>query len=217
MDAPSVIFVDNHLLALFKPPGYVVQGAESEDVSLLAWAKTWLARRFEKKGNVFLAVVHRLDKPVSGVVLFGRTSKAASRLSEQIRRKEVEKVYLAIVEGDVPVNEGAMVHHLVRQGPAMAVGTPGEGAKEARLGFRVVERRRGRTLVRVHLDTGRRHQIRVQFAERFGPLVGDRMYGSTTTLPGGAVALLSESLTVAHPTKCEPCTFSCEPPQWWPW
>lgn len=209
---------DNHLLGLYKPAGLLVQGDRTGDASLLDLAKLWLKERYGKPGRVFLGLVHRLDRPVAGAVLFARTSKAASRLSEQFRRGTAEKTYLAVVEGKMAEPRGRLVHFVERgEGSSRIVPASWARGREARLRYRVLEEAGGRSLVEVLLETGRRHQIRLQLAHAGCPVAGDLRYGAASPLPGRQVALLAWRLRVEHPVRREPVLLESPRPRGWPW
>ncbi len=218
----EVVYLDNHLLVVSKPAGTLVQGDATGDDDLVTLAKAYLKRRFDKPGNVFVGLVHRLDRPTSGVLVLARTSKAASRLSDQFRRRTVEKRYLALVQG-VLSGAGRREDWLGPDGGSMAVvpeGTP--GAKRAALRWRALVHRAdrkpaGRTLVEVELETGRKHQIRVQLAALGTPVVGDFRYGTASEpfADGRGIALHAHTVTLEHPTRREPMTFSTPPPPSW--
>jgi 23S rRNA pseudouridine1911/1915/1917 synthase len=180
-------------------------------------AKDYIKEKYDKPGAVFLGVVHRLDRPVSGVVLFARTSKAAARLSEQFRERSVEKIYRAIVEG-VPPERDAVLQDWLWKDPGRNVtqivreGTP--GAQQAALAIRRLKTNGTRSLVEVKPVTGRSHQIRVQLASRGWPILGDAKYGSEVRLDG-SIALHAYSLTFRHPTKGEEVTVVAEVPKAW--
>ena len=213
-----VLHEDNHLLAVYKPSGLLVQGDRTGDVSLLELGKAWLKARYGKPGNVFLAMVHRLDRPVAGVVLFARTSKAAGRLSAQFRERSVEKSYLAVVHGRVRQQSGRLVDHIERlDRRSRVVSTPTANSQEARLTFTVADRRENASLLRIVLETGRRHQIRIQLANMGHPILGDLRYGAPTALPARTVALLAHRLTVDHPTRRERLALNSPIPRGWPW
>ena len=216
----QILYEDNHLLAVYKPAGVLAQGDESGDPTLLDAAKAWLKDKYAKPGNVFLGLVHRLDRPVAGVFLFAKTSKAASRLSTKFREGRVEKVYRAVVEGkpDLPEQtlRGFIVKDEARRRSRLAeAGTP--QAKEAVLDYRVLDSKAGRSLVEVAPRTGRSHQIRVQLAGIGHPVLGDVKYGAKEPLPGGVIALYARVLRVAHPTRDEQIEIAGGPPPFWPW
>jgi 23S rRNA pseudouridine1911/1915/1917 synthase len=213
-----VMYEDNHLLAVYKPSGLLVQGDRTGDVCLLDLGKRWIKERHHKPGNVFLAVVHRLDRPVAGVVLFARTSKAAGRLSRQFRERTVEKQYLAVVSGTVPGESGQIVSHIERRDRlSRVVPAPTDGSQEARLRYRVLDSDHEKSLLQVFLETGRRHQIRIQLAHMGHPILGDLRYGAETPLPDRQIALLAHVLMVKHPSRDDRLVFSSPIPQQWPW
>jgi 23S rRNA pseudouridine1911/1915/1917 synthase len=211
---PRVLRVDNHLLFLEKPAGMPTVPDESGDESLLDWAKAWVAREFAKPGAVFLGVVHRLDRPVSGVVLFARTSKAAARLSAQFRARTVRKRYLGVGLGEPAAREGLVEQWLVKDELARRVRPArreSPGAREARTRWRVLAVRGGRTLLCFEPLTGRPHQLRAAAASLGTPLLGDVKYGAKVPLADRSVALHALSLEVAHPTRGEPVGAHCAP------
>lgn len=213
----EILYEDNHLLALAKPAGLPTMGVAPQVPSLLALAKDYLKHRYSKPGNVYLGVVSRLDAPVTGVVLFARTSKAARRLTEQFRTGEVQKEYWAAVEGEVPQREGQCLDWLVhddrhRRVHVTEAGRP--GAQEARLSFRRLRTAFGLSVLEIELHTGRKHQIRVQLAHRGFPVVGDRKYGSRRSFPSG-IALHARRLVVVHPVRHEPLEFIVPLPASW--
>ncbi|HEY1067633.1 MAG TPA: RluA family pseudouridine synthase [Pirellulales bacterium] len=213
----NVLYEDNHLLAVAKPPGIAVQGAKPGEASLWSLACEDLKRRYNKPGNVYLGVVSRLDKPTSGVVVFARTSKAAARLSEQFRDRDVDKTYWAWVSGTLRSESGELLDHLAPDphAPKMrVVGPNAVEAKDAKLSYRVLERLPAATLVEVQLHTGRKHQIRVQFASRGHPIWGDEKYGSRMKL-GDAIALHAHKLVVTHPTLKTPVELYAPAPKIW--
>lgn len=217
-DVPlTVLYEDNHCLAVDKPARLLTMGDATGEQTLLDFAKDYIKRAYGKPGAVFLGVVHRLDRPVSGVVLFARTSKAAARLSEQFRERSVEKIYRAIVEG-VPPERDTVLQDWLWKDPGRNVtqtvreGTP--GAQQAALAIKRLETNDSRSLVEVKPVTGRSHQIRVQLASRGWPILGDAKYGSNVRLDGN-IALHASSLTFRHPTKGEEVTVTADPPDGW--
>ena len=210
---PEIVYEDNHLLIAVKPPNQLTQGDATGDLALLDELKGYLKIKYAKPGEVYLGLVHRLDRPVGGLVAFARTSKAASRLSQQLRTHAMRRDYLAVAEngGTLP-DEGALEHWLAKDEAlgcvrAVAPGTP--GAQEARLRYRVLGRHENTALVHVMLQTGRKHQIRVQFASSGHPLRYDMRYGQGRR--GQTIALWGAMLTLAHPTQKQTMTFVSHP------
>lgn len=213
-----VLYLDNHLLALYKPAGLLVQGDQTRDVSLLDLGKLWLKERYQKPGRVFLGMVHRLDRPVAGVVLFCRTSKAASRLSEQFRSGRVIKKYLAVVEGELENEAGELNNYVERDDRnSKIVPQAGERTQTAKLSYRLLDTVASRSLVEIHLHTGRRHQIRLQLSHIGHPVLGDMRYGASAKLPLRQIALYARELKVIHPTRGEQIAFVSPLPRGWPW
>lgn len=207
MTALDVIFIDNHLLVVNKPAGVLTQPSGTDRDNLQDRAKAWIKDRFNKPGNVFLEALHRLDAPVSGIVLFARTSKALSRLNESMRQKDTQKVYHALVEGMLPSAEGVLENFLVHDDfHAQVVSKSHPQAKLARLRYRTIEKKGEFTLVEVELETGRYHQIRIQLAYARCPIAGDKLYGSATPFPQG-IALHHTRLTIPHPITHERVVF----------
>jgi len=213
-----VLYEDNHLLAVYKPPGVLVQGDQTGDPSLLEWARAWVKDRYRKPGNVFLGLVHRLDRPVSGVMLFARTSKAAARLSEQFREHRVRKIYHAVVRGEIEPRSGTLKTRLSRTGTKTRVTVSSDPlGKEAELRYRTIDAQKGLSLLEIDLVTGRHHQIRVQLASLGHPVCGDRKYGLQPLRKGASMALMARSLTVRHPIRPVDMTFVSPIPDDWPW
>jgi 23S rRNA pseudouridine1911/1915/1917 synthase len=219
----DVLYEDNHCLAVNKPAGRLTQGDDTGDPNLVDLARDYLKAKYAKPGNVYVGLVHRLDRPVSGVVLVARTSKAAARLSEQFREGAVEKVYWAIVEGRPRDAEGEWVDFLRKDAVrnVVEVGARGStGSHEARLGYRVLETHQGRAWLEIRPVTGRSHQIRVQLASRGLPIVGDRKYGARSTLYATdgkpRVALHARGLRFNHPIRKEAIWLSAPVPADWP-
>ena len=188
-------------MVINKPAGMLVQGDATGDLDLLSAGKMYLKEKFNKPGNVFLGLVHRLDRPVSGVMVFARTSKAASRLGQQFRKRTVQKRYLAMVEGQLP-DKGSLVDYVRKDHKTVRiVNADHPNGLRAELSYEVLRRKKGRTIVLVQLATGRPHQIRVQLANQKAPIIGDFKYGSKTPLDGWNLALHSAQLEIEHPTK----------------
>ena len=217
----EVMYEDNHLLAVHKPAGLLVQGDRSGDVTLLEVARSYLKHKYAKPGRVYLGLVHRLDRNVSGVLLLARTSKAAGRLSGQFRDGTVAKVYQAVVIGRPPSDGGELRNWLAAKGDSRGVTRAGwkpfSGAGESLLRYHVIESRGGWSLMEVRPVTGRRHQIRAQFALAGHPLLGDVKYGSLQRLADHRIALHALSLTVSHPVGGESLTLTAPLPEDWPW
>jgi len=209
----NIIYEDNHLLGIHKPAGLLVQGDHTGDVTALALARAYLKEAYDKPGNVYLGLVHRIDRPVSGVVVFARTSKAASRLSKSFHDRQVTKTYLAIVSGVPSESEGQLIDHLERlEGRARLVIAGTNNAREVRLRYRVVGEIRNRSLLEVSPETGRYHQIRVQLSGAGFPIIGDLKYGASEPLPDKSIALHAVSLTFPHPVGGEPVRIDAPPP-----
>jgi 23S rRNA pseudouridine1911/1915/1917 synthase len=211
----EILYEDNHCLAVYKPAGRLSTHFQGDEEPIDRDAKRYLKAKYQKPGNVFLGVVHRLDKPVSGVLLFARTSKAAARLAEQFREGTVEKVYWAVVEGDVARSAGSLEDWLLREEGRVNVVEPDTpGARQALLHFQRRGGHGGLTWLEVRPQTGRTHQLRVQLAHHGHPIYGDAKYGSVHTFDQ-AVALHARALTFLHPVRYEPVTLTAELPGRW--
>ncbi|MBN2021715.1 MAG: RluA family pseudouridine synthase [Pirellulales bacterium] len=213
----NVLYEDNHLLVVSKPAGLATMGVAADRPSLIAMARQYVKDRYKKPGNVYLGVVSRLDAPVTGVTLIARTSKAARRLTEQFRERAVEKVYWALVEGAISPVEGECVDWLAhdeRHRRMWIVGPGAPQAQHARLTYRRLATIERFSHVEVMLETGRKHQIRLQLAGRGHPIVGDRKYGSATAWPSG-IALHARRLVLAHPVGGAPLVFEAPLPRAW--
>ncbi len=218
---PEVLYLDNHLLVVAKPAGLLSQGDSTGDRDVANWAKAFLKREFNKPGNVFVGLVQRLDRPASGVMVLARTSKAASRLTEQFSKRKVEKVYLAMVEGKLE-GDGRLEDWLVKTHDketgtrVRRVSQTASGAKKAVLNWRALATVSGRTLVRVVLETGRPHQVRVQLSAMGHPIVGDLRYAAPVPLGDGhSIALHAAHLAIDHPTQKDRRRFTAAPPEAW--
>ena len=216
--ALRVLYEDNHLLAINKPAPLPTMGVPADKTSLVDLAKEYLKRKYSKPGNVYLGVVSRLDAPVTGVVLFARTSKAASRLCDQFRQRSVRKLYWALVEAPLDPDHGELCHWLRRheRHRKVLLGSQRDSdAQEARLRYETLTSKGTRSLLQVELITGRKHQIRAQLAAMERPIIGDRKYGSQLKFPHG-IALHSRSLTIQHPIKKDRLHLDAPIPDYWP-
>ena len=218
---PRVIYEDNHLLVMFKPASMPVVPDSSKDYSLLDWGKNYIKTTCKKPGNVFLAVVHRIDRPVSGLVCFARTSKAASRLSHQLRKRSIKKHYLACVDKRPGQLSGIIETFLKKNHRTNVVSVVTEktpGAKKAITRWKIVSESRGLFLLCLEPVTGRAHQLRVQLSKVLDcPILGDVKYGSRKKILGGrGLALHSWRLEIEHPTKKEPLEFYAPLPGYHP-
>ena len=222
----QILVEDGPVIAVNKPPGLVSQAGSPGIPSIVNDVKDYLARKYDKPGNVYLGVPHRLDRPVSGVLVFSRNSKCAARLAEQFAKREVRKVYRAVVERPPEPESGELVDWLYRipNEPRVVLATPTTpDAREARLSYRTIARAKGRALIEVDLGTGRMHQIRIQLGSRGWPIVGDAQYGAQTTFPGtrsegefdAPIALHAHQLTILHPIRYEPLTITAPLPASW--
>jgi 23S rRNA pseudouridine1911/1915/1917 synthase len=214
----EVLFEDNHLLVVVKPAGLATQGVAEGTASVLTRAKAYLKAKYKKPGNVYLGVVSRLDSTVSGLLVLARTSKAADRLMKQFQSGSVEKVYWTLVERPPEPAEGELSHWVLkndRQRRMEVVAPRRQGAQPARLSYRTLSKEKSGTLVEVRLQTGRKHQIRVQLATIHCPIVGDRKYGSRKTFVADAIALHCVRLGFDHPTNKKRMEFCAPPPATW--
>ena len=179
----EVLYEDNHIIAVYKPAGLLAQGDETGQQSLLEQVKKYLKEKHKKPGNVFLGVVHRLDRNVSGIILFGKTSKGASRLSEQFRNHSIKKIYHAVVEGEMKNKRGKLVHYSKKdevRKVAVVSDLPQEGYDQMELDYEVLKSNKKYSLVKINLKTGKFHQIRAQFSSIGHPIKGDAKYGFKT-------------------------------------
>lgn len=211
----NVIYEDNHLLVVEKPINIPVCEDDSRDKDLLNMLKNYIKKKYNKPGNVYLGLVHRLDRPVGGVMVFAKTSKAASRLSSQVANHELKKTYITVVNGRVP-DKGEMVDYLVKdKNKNISYVTDKNKGKEARLKFKRLGYKNGCSLVEIYLETGRSHQIRVQFSSRGFPLVGDAKYNKNHD-GKTSVALFAKRLEFKHPISKEILSFELDIPDRYP-
>ncbi|MEI6526087.1 MAG: RluA family pseudouridine synthase [Planctomycetota bacterium] len=218
MHPSQILHEDNHLLVVNKPADWVVQGASTDQRSLLESARLYIKSKYQKPGNVYLGVVSRLDAPVTGAVPFARTSKCAARLSEQFRDHTVDKEYWALVTGCPSAIEGRLEQWLVRRPEdtvTRVVAPDHPDGQSAILEYRVVACAKGQSFLKLRLITGRKHQIRCQLAAMDCPILGDQLYGSRDRFPQG-IALHCHRLEFVHPTTKERMTILADPPIYWP-
>ncbi len=229
-DAFVILYEDNHCLAVAKPAPLLTQGVPAVTPSgpiptLEGLVKAYLKERYHKPGNVYLGIPHRLDRPVSGVVLFARNTKAARRLAEQFQERQVTKVYWAAVEGEVQPSEGVWedwIRKLPEESRAERVDPDIPGARHAVLRYRCLSQVAGRSLLEIEPQTGRMHQIRIQASVRGWPVCGDELYGARTAFGPAAekprdriIALHARRLTFLHPIRYEPMTLTAPLPEVW--
>ncbi len=201
------LYEDNHVIVVYKEVGEIVQGDKTGDLPLSYTVKEWLKEKYQKPGNVFLGVVHRLDRPVAGLVVFAKTSKALSRLNDLFRKGEAHKTYWAIVQHEPAEAEGLLTNWLARnerQNKTYAYDHEVAGSKKAMLRYKVIGRSDRYVLLEIHLLTGRHHQIRTQLAHIGCPIKGDLKYGAPRSNPDGGISLLSHRVTFVHPVSKQP-------------
>lgn len=200
----NVVYEDNHLIIVYKEAGEIVQGDKSGDEPLSEMVKQWIKEKYQKPGNVFLGVVHRLDRPVAGLVIFARTSKALTRLNEMFRNGDIHKTYWAIVQQPPIESESTLTDWLVRntqQNKSYAYNMPAPMAKKSILHYKTISSTERYTLLEVNLMTGRHHQIRCQLANIGCPIKGDLKYGAARSNPDGSICLLSHKVEFVHPVS----------------
>lgn len=212
----EIIFEDNHLIAINKLPGDISQGDKTGDEPLVEKVKQYLKESYQKPGNVYVGLVHRIDRPVSGVLLFAKTGKAGERLSQMIQQRELQKTYWAVVKNK-PENESGTLHHFLLknefQNKSYAHNKQIKNSKEAILNYRLIAAIDKYYLLEVEPKTGRHHQIRVQLASMGCPIKGDIKYGFNRTNPNGSIHLHARKLNFIHPVKKEPVTIIANPPK----
>ena len=215
-----IVYEDNHLIVVNKPAGLLVQGDETGDAPLSELVKNYLREKYQKPGNVFTGVVHRLDRPVSGIVLLAKTSKALARMNEQFRHNTVQKTYLAVTSQPPITNQAHLVHWLVKdeeRNITQAHKKEIPKSLRAELSYQVIGQEASYSLLQVKPVTGRPHQIRVQLASQKSPIVGDVKYGAAALLPDKSICLHAFSLEFLHPVRLEPVIVSALPPAIFPW
>ena len=212
---PSIIFEDNHLIAVNKRSGDIVQEDKTGDAPMTTAVKAYIKEKYAKPGEVFLGVAHRIDRPVSGVVLFARTSKALERLNNMLRDREVKKTYWAVVKNKPPQDSGTLIHFLSRNSEtnkAKAFAEEKPGTKRAELHYKLIGTLDRYFVLEVNPVTGRHHQIRVQLASIGCPIRGDIKYGFARTNPDGSIHLHARKLELMHPVQKTPVSIIADPP-----
>lgn len=210
----KILYEDNHIIVVEKPPNVPSQADKTTDEDMLTIIKSYIKEKYNKPGNVYLGLVHRLDRPVGGIMVFAKTSKAASRLSEEIRNNTFHKTYLAVIQGTMP-KEGKLEDYLIKDNNKNIsyIATKDKG-KYSALEYKIVNTKNNLSLVEINLITGRSHQIRLQFASRNHPLLGDSKYGNNPNNIN--IALFAKSITFTHPTTKEKLTFTLDIPNRYP-
>ena len=211
----TVVYEDNHIIIVNKTASEIVQGDKTGDTPLSETVKQYLKEKYQKPGNVFVGVTHRLDRPVSGLVLFAKTSKALSRLNEMFKRGDVQKTYWAVVKNRPPQEEGTLSHWLLRnekQNKSYAYDKEKPGSKHALLDYRLIAASDNYYLLEVNLKTGRHHQIRCQLSKMGCPIKGDLKYGFARSNPDGSICLHACRIAFVHPVSKENITVEAPLP-----
>lgn len=215
----KVIFEDNHLLVVEKPVNILSQGDDTTDLDMVNLLKKYLKEKYDKPGNVFVGLIHRLDRPVGGVMVFAKTSKCASRLSEQVRNKSIKKTYNAVINKSMKKDKDTLVDYLYKDKKTNMVRVVDKNHKEskdAKLNYKTIAKEKEFSLVEIDLITGRPHQIRVQFSSRGNSLFGDQRYSKTAKV-GEQIALWSNKIEINHPITKEKMIFESNVPNEYPW
>jgi 23S rRNA pseudouridine1911/1915/1917 synthase len=216
----QVIFEDNHLIAVNKPAGMLVHADATEDATLEDFVKEYIKIRYRKPGDVFLGTIHRIDRPVSGAIVFARTSKALTRMNELFKKREIEKKYWAITQERPSAISGTLEHYIAKDRSKnqaliydqLSTRAKNNKAKKARLSYQLIAGADNRNVLEISLETGRPHQIRVQLAHSGTPIVGDLKYGAPFPMNDATIALHSRSISFLHPVRKEPVTITADPP-----
>lgn len=216
MNKLEIVYEDNHIIVVVKPCNILSQADNTRDLDMISLIKSYLKDKYNKPGNVYLGLVHRLDRPVSGLMVFAKTSKAASRLSEQVRNHTFKKSYLAVIRGTDICDSDNLTDYIVKRGDNSSYITNVKEGKLCKLFYKVLERNKQEnlSLVSINLETGRHHQIRVQFSSRGYPLYGDQRYGRQDKKQ---IALFANRLEFVHPVKKEVMIFEKNPSKEAPW
>ena len=212
----QVLYEDNHIIIVNKSSGEIVQGDKTGDTPLVETVRAYIKEKYNKPGNVFCGLTHRLDRPVSGVVIFAKTSKALERINNMLKNHEIKKTYWAIVKNPPKQSEGTLVHYLVRnekQNKSYAYPTEKPNSKRAELNYKVIGKSDNYTLLEVNLITGRHHQIRCQLAAMGCPIKGDLKYGFARSNPDGSISLHARSVEFTHPVSKERIHVEAPTPQ----
>ena len=212
----EIIFEDNHLIAVNKNCHEIVQGDKTGDVPLSGMIKAYLKEKYQKQGNVFIGVTHRLDRPVTGIVLFAKTGKALTRMNDMFHDGEIKKTYLAIVKNSPPEQEGTLTHWLLRnekQNKSYAYDSEKPNSKKAILHYRLISHSEKYFLLEIDLKTGRHHQIRCQLAKIGCPIKGDLKYGAERSNPDGGISLHALSATFTHPVSKQNIEITANVPE----
>jgi 23S rRNA pseudouridine1911/1915/1917 synthase len=215
IEPSNILYEDNHLIIVNKLPSQIVQGDKTGDEPLSGILKKYIKEKFNKPGEVFLGVVHRLDRPVSGIVIFARTSKALARLNEALKNREISKIYWAVVQNMPPKKMDHLIHYIYRdqeKNKSFIVSQEKTGAKKAELIYTHVCSSDKYHLLEIELHTGRHHQIRAQLAHIGCPIRGDLKYGFSRSNPDGSISLHSRRIEFIHPVKKERMLFEADPP-----
>ena len=212
MNKLEVLYIDNSVVVVKKPCNVLTQEDNTNDKSLLTMVKEYVKEKYNKPGNVYIGLVHRLDRPVSGVMVFARNSKSASRLSDEVRTNKIKKTYYAVINGIIEKDEDSFVDYLKKMDNGNTIVTDSNNGKLSKLSYKVIDRNydKNETLVKINLETGRHHQIRVQFASRGYSLCGDQRYGK---MDKTQIALCAKELEFTHPISKEIMRFSIELPK----
>ena len=211
----NILYEDNHIIIVNKAPGEIVQGDKTGDTPLSEIIKSYIKEKYNKPGNVFCGVVHRIDRPVGGVVIFAKTSKALERLNKMLREGEIHKTYWALVEGSPNEPEGELRDFLISDGrlnKTFIADEKNPDAKEAVLEYKTVAKGERYTLLEINLLTGRKHQIRAQLSATGHPIKGDLKYGAKRSNPDGSISLLAKSISFTHPVSKQPINVEAPVP-----
>jgi 23S rRNA pseudouridine1911/1915/1917 synthase len=212
----QILFEDNHLLIINKKSGQIVQGDKTGDLSLIDEVKLYIKEKYAKPGNVFAGLVHRIDRPTSGIVIFAKTSKALTRLTEMLKRREIKKTYWAVIKKAEIVSTQRLIHYLKkneRNNKALIYTKPTQGAKEAILTYHIIKQSDNYMLLEIDLETGRHHQIRAQLSAIKCPVKGDLKYGFDRSNTDGSIHLLARKIEFIHPVKKEKIILKAPVPE----